>query len=177
MIGTQFFSKLSHPSHPKNHLTLPPPSARKMKITPSYHFQSLISQFAQPPSNDPNLTSHTIHTNYAHHTINSLSPNKVLNHAPPAISSTESSLPRRIRTYLSQLRSNYSPLLRDYQHRINISPTDQCRFCSSSPETVNHIFKTCPSLTQLRHQHQITPFSLWRAPERVVAFLEASGVL
>ena len=49
-------------------------------------------------------------------------PNKVLGCAPPD-NKEESSLPRVIRTSLSQLRSGFSKLLNSYNHRLRPSQT------------------------------------------------------
>ena len=50
---------------------------------------------------------------------NNLEPNPILNTRPPVISKSEIHLPRPYRSALSQLRSNYCPKLKSYQHRID----------------------------------------------------------
>ena len=108
MIGAQFFAKLSDPSHPANHLTLPPPSFRNMKITPSQKYIPLSRKF-NPQADPPDLGPSTIHTNAVFNYLKTQPPNKLLKVIPPEKSPSETKLPRKDRVLLAQLRSTYSP--------------------------------------------------------------------
>jgi hypothetical protein len=177
MIGTQFFAKLSQPGNPSEHLTINTEPPRKMKTTPAQKYLPLLEKYTQIQTH-PNDLVKTIHTNYVDNYLTNPPINALLGEPPPEISPSESKLSRKERVILSQLRSNYSPLLHDYLHRINKTPSNLCRFCDLSPETPFHIFQSCthPLLSNLRLLHNITPHSLWLTPERVLAFLTASGL-
>ena len=175
MIGTQFFSKLTDPSHPANYLTLPPPSIRDMKTTPSQKYLPLTRKL-NPQSDPPSIAPHTIHTNAVHNYLNTLPPNKLLKVIPPDKLDSETRLPRKDRVILAQLRSNYSPLLNSYLFRINKAPSDLCRYCKLAQETPYHILQNCLPLTYLRHKHRINKFSPWRAPANVLAYLADLGL-
>jgi hypothetical protein len=180
MIGTQFYAKISDPSHPAHHLTAPPSGPRNMKTTPAQKYIPLLQKYNPTSTTDLNLhqipSTKSIHTVVVQEYLANQPPNKMLSVSPPALNPSESTLPRKDRIILSQLRSGYSPLLRDYLNKINRSPTNSCRFCSIASETPLHIFKECLPLTPLRNAHDISPFSLWRDPERALAFLSDLGL-
>ena len=64
--------------------------------------------------------------------------NKLLGTNPPVhpekVDEMEKSLGRADRSLVSQLRSNYCPLLRDYQYRIGKITTDLCQNCYAERE-------------------------------------------
>jgi len=54
-------------------------------------------------------------------------------------------LDRRSTTALSRFLTDHFPC-RSYLHRFGLSSDDTCRFCSSSPETPQHLLLQCPNL-------------------------------
>ena len=122
LLSTQALIQLHNPNHPNhshlhnNELTHP---KRQMKHNIiSRHTSNII-----PPPSSLTLDTHTLratlattHTHHVTQSIASLCDNPVLKSKPPAISSTEQSLPRPHRTLLAQHRSNSCPRLNQYQH-------------------------------------------------------------
>ena len=114
-----------------------------------------------------------IHTHIVHTHIENAEPNKVLNMIPPKISASEARLPRGMRRTLAQLRTDKSPFLRHYLHKINpeAHTSPMCPFCNGCTHDTRHLF-TC---TQLHTK--LTPLDLWRNPVEVASLLEEWGAL
>jgi hypothetical protein len=107
-----------------------------------------------------------IHTRSVEATINSYEPSKVLGRTPPPINKEELKLSRKARATLSQLRSGYSKMLNEYNHRIDNSIPNECPECSETPHNVEHLFN-CPS-----RPTNLTMESLWHEPQRTAIFLK-----
>ena len=86
--------------------------------------------------------------------------NKVLNRTPPEISNTEQALPHYARRLLAQIRTNKSPILHEYLHKITpeTHPTPNCPLCNSQPHDTQRIFG-CPRLLT-----DLGPEALWKDP-------------
>ncbi|VDN16085.1 unnamed protein product [Dibothriocephalus latus] len=67
---------------------------------------------------------------------------------------------------MAQIRSGYSMVLRQYQHRLDPSTPDYCPDCGVSPHDCQHLF-ACSSWPDT----QLTPADLWLKPVKVSAFL------
>ena len=100
-------------------------------------------------STSPNITQETIQANLK--TIHSVSvqsylqtrqPNKIIAQIPPPIHKLEQTLPRKTRRTLAQLRTNKSPFLMSYLHKIN--PTKHtsplCPLCKAQNHDTTHLF-------------------------------------
>ena len=63
--------------------------------------------------------------------------NKILNTTAPEISKTEQALPHYTRRLLAQLRSNKSPILHEYLHKITpeTHPAPNCPLCHTQHQT------------------------------------------
>ena len=117
-------------------------------------------------TSDPDITPEecranlrSIHTTITSQYLNSRNHNKVTNTTPLDIHPTEQTLPRHLRTRLAQLRTNKSPLLHSYLHKLNPnSHTPLCPLCSSHTHDTNHLFH-CSNVPT---QHHTT--SLWNHP-------------
>lgn len=169
MLSKQFLLTKHLPEHP-NHRNLPPdtPLDRIMKKTLETNFGHEIRQMIPANGlNSDNLKSkiNEIHTSTVRNTLRDRPFNGVLHARPPEIDKSESTLPRKTRTTLAQLRSGYSPFLNSYMSRINEETTDTCPQCGNGPHDTNHVF-SCPDKPT-----SLTPESLWNSPREVAAFL------
>jgi hypothetical protein len=97
--------------------------------------------------------------------------NTVINVIPPEINPTETTLSRKVRRILAQLRTGKSPFLKNYKHDRGMDPknnsTSNCQLCQLSEHNVHHLF-TCPKLPTT-----LTSLDLWHNPVKVAALLEA----
>ena len=103
-----------------------------------------------------------------HTTIVSHHNNKILRTNPPQVSSTEENLPRYTRRTLSQLRTNKSPFLISYLHKIDASthPSPLCPLCRTHEHTTQLLF-SCPQM-----HTTLSALDLWRDPSGVAALLD-----
>ena len=85
--------------------------------------------------------------------------NQILRTHPPQASSTEENLPRHMHRTLAQLRTNNSPFLLSYLHKIeaSIHPTPFCPLCRTHEHTT-HLF-SCPQI-----HTTLLALNLWRDP-------------
>ena len=95
--------------------------------------------------------------------------NKLLGRPPPDIDKSEETLARPTRRRLAQLRTEKSPLLRQYLHKIDPTnyPTEDCPLCRSGPHDTRHLF-TCTELPT-----DLTLIDLWANPRGVGDLLAA----
>ena len=68
--------------------------------------------------------------------------NKILRTPPPDISSSEEILSRLTRRTLSQLRTNKSPFLKSYLHKVDAKsyPSPLCPLCNSQIHNTHNLF-------------------------------------
>ena len=87
-------------------------------------------------------------------------PNKVLNDKPPPVSKSEEFLPRKIRRTLAQIRTNNSPLLLTYKHKIDphTRPNPLCPLYKIHDHDTTHLFNCTHIPTHL------TPMDLRKKP-------------
>ena len=167
LLSCQFYASATDPSHTCNYLHSLPPRPRDMK----HHLHSFCAPYVDEVTDastplTPDCVSQRLHSHIVHTTKASYKPNPTLGHAPPPISTQETSLPRSIRTRLSQLRSGWCNLLNSYQNRINPSIPNTCPKCNSSPHTVSHLFQ-CPV-----NPINLTPQDLWDNPVQAASALD-----
>ena len=83
--------------------------------------------------------------------------NKILNTTAPKISKTEQALPHYAKRLLAQLRTNKSPILHEYLHKITpeTRPTPNCPLCHTQP---HNTYSTSQGSTDLG------PKALWDNP-------------
>ena len=171
MLCAQFLVSALRPGHPSHPLVTqdPGPRAETRKPLLQTSFLGRVSHLLSPEGTlEPSTYSsalRSIHTSSIRQYITSSPPNRILNTQPPAISPSESSLPREYRTTLSQLRSGHCSRLNEYRHRIGLSPSDQCPECSTSLHTVHHVFNCPAAPTALSIE------DLWTRPRAVAEFL------
>ena len=109
-----------------------------------------------------------IHTSIISQHLAARDNNKILRTHQPQVSSTEENLPQHTRRTLAQLRTNKSPFLLSYLHKIEASthPSPLCPLCRIHDHTTQHLF-SCPQI-------RTTPsaLDLWRDPSGVAALLD-----
>ena len=126
---------------------------------------------------DPSTVDHddiktnlkTIHTTIVSDHLRDRPVNKILNRQAPDIDKDEETLPRQTRRRLAQLRTNKSPLLRQYLNKIDSRtyPTDEWPLCGVSPHDTPHLFDCTELPTDL------TTEDLWTNPRGVADLLAA----
>ena len=162
--------KAASSSHPLNKLMNQPPPHRQMKESLFQSNKNIIN----PPKNnylsdieiEQNInTNHNLTvSNY----LNSIPDNKVINLPALPIHQSEETLTRYERRLLAQLRTNKSPFLLTYKHKIDPTshPSPLCPLCSEQPHNTEHLFQ-CRQI-----QTTLTPHDLWNRPCEVAELLE-----
>ena len=167
--ASQYRQKSQHTEHPLHHLTRQPPNPRHMKET-IYDNVNYTTNLDTPPDNTTHTTikqnMKTIHTQLVHDYTQSLH-NKILNTKPPPINPAEQSLPHNIRRIMAQLRTNKSPVLESYLHKItpDTHPSPTCSLCKQNTHDTTHLFN-CPNLST-----NLSPGDLWTDPVEVAGLL------
>ena len=105
-----------------------------------------------------------IHTSIVSRHLATRGNNKKLCTPPPHISSSEERLPRFTRRTLAQLRTNKSPFLKSYLHKVDAKTHSSplCLLCNIHTHNTHHIF----NCTHIR-----TTMGLWTDPAGVTALL------
>ena len=113
----------------------------------------------------------TIHTTIVQDHLSNRPINKLLNRPPPDIDKKEETLPHSTRCKLSQLRTNKSPLLMTYLHKIDPAnhPAANCPLCNYPNHDSLHLFN-CPDIPTT-----LTVWDLWTDPVGVAALLDVWG--
>ena len=93
--------------------------------------------------------------------------NKILCTPPPHISSSEEILPRLTRRTLAHLRTNKSPFLKSYLHKVDAKshPSPLCPLYNTHTHNTHHLFNCTHIRTTL------SPLDLWTYPTEVTALL------
>ena len=101
-----------------------------------------------------------IHTHIVTQNTASLSHNKVLNDIAPYIHPSEQTLTHSLRRTLAQLRTDKSPLLLSYLHKISPTtyPSPRCPLCNHHSHDTQHLFQ-CPNVLT-----PLSPRDLWSNP-------------
>ena len=108
-----------------------------------------------------------IHTSIVSRHLETRGNNKILRTPPPHISSFEERLPRLTRCTLVQLRTNKSPFLKSYLHKVDAKthPSPLCPLCNIHTHDTHHLFNCTHIRTTL------SPLDLWTNPAGVTALL------
>ena len=121
--SSQLRQKASHPDHPLHRLTTQPQPPRLKKKTIFNNNQYTLNIDPDPThaidENTIKRNMKTIHTTIVQDHLSNRPINKLLNRPPPDIDKKEETLPHSTRRKLSQLRTNKSPLLMTYLHKID----------------------------------------------------------
>ena len=147
-----------------------------MKQTSLNNRNSYITRIDTDPDSvdDDQIKSNlkTIHTTIVQRHLRDRPNNKLLDRPPPDIDKSEETLIRPTRRRLAQLRTDKSPLLRQYLHKIDPTnyPTEDCPLCRSGPHDTRHLFNCTELPTDL------TIIDMWtnhRGVEDLLAAWEA----
>ena len=108
-----------------------------------------------------------IHTSIVSRHLVTRGNNKILRTPPPHISSSEERLPRVTRCTLAQLRTNKSPFLKSYLHKVDAKthPSPLCHLCNINTHYTHHLFNCTHIRTTL------SPLDLWTDSAGVTALL------
>ena len=95
-----------------------------------------------------------IHTSIVSRHLDIRGNNKILCTPPPHTSSSEERLPRLTRRTLAQLRTNKSPFLKSYLHKVNAKthPSPLCPLCNIHTHDTHHLFNCTHIRTPLSPQ-------------------------
>ena len=171
--SSQARQKAQHPDHPLHYLTEQPDHPRLMKQTTLNNRNDYITRIDTDPDSidDDQIKSNlkTIHTTIVQRHLRDRPNNKILDRPPPDIDKSEETLTRPTRRRLAQLRTNKSPLLRQYLHKIDSTnyPTEDCPLCRAGPHDTRHLFNCTEVPTDL------TTLDLWTNPCGVADLLDA----
>ena len=93
---------------------------------------------------------------------------KILCTHPLQVSSTEENLPRHTRRTLAQLRTNKSPFLLSYLHKIDVSTPSSplCPIFCIHEHTKPHLF-SCPQIHTM-----LSTLDLWKDPSGLADLLD-----
>ena len=105
-----------------------------------------------------------IHTSIVSRHLSTRDNNKILRIPPPHTSNSEERLPRLTGRTLAQLRTNKSPFLKSYLHKVvaKTHPSPLCPLCNIH----THYLFNC---THIRTT--LSPLDLWTYPAGVTALL------
>ena len=167
MVTEQYLAACHLPGHPgRKHVGRPPSARHHLKKTHLKYKDSVSPLFStQPDENSYKYVKKVIHTRSVENTINSYELSKVLGRTPTPINKEELTLSRKTRATLSQLRSGYSKMLNNYNHRLDNNIPDECPDCSFTPHNVEHLFNRQNKPTNLALE------SLWHEPRRTSIIL------
>ena len=169
LLSAQFLASALSPSHPSHKWVTGPQGRRRMKETLRTKVFDDVSPYTKDggiiPVGDVREVQDKIHTDIAGRTIAGLEPNRVLNARPPKIDKSESTLNRKTRVTLAQLRSGHCAKLKSYQFKIGKATDDRCPDCCLDAQDVWHLFN-CPA-----RPTGLTTTSLWTDPREVAYFL------
>ena len=109
-----------------------------------------------------------IHTSLVSQHLTARDNSKILRTHPQQVSSTEENLLRHTRRTLAQLRTNKSPFLLPFLHKINASthPSPLCPLCRPHEHTTQHLF-SCPQIRTM-----LSALDLWTDPSGVAVLLD-----
>ena len=160
--ASQVRQKAQHPSHPLHRYTTHNTTQQLMKPTTFNNLRYTTNNLTDSST----LTIADIKANVCD--IHTRDNNKILCTRPPQVSSTEENLPRHTRRTLAQLRTNKSPVLLSYLHKIDTSthPSSLCPLCCIHEHTTQHLF-SCPQI-----RTTLSALDLWRILPSRAALLE-----
>ena len=125
--------------------------------------------FPQTPHTTTDIKTNMrhIHTSIVSRHLATRGNNKILRTPPPHTSSSEEILPRLTRRTLAQLRTNKSPFLKSYLHKVDAKthPSPLCPLCNIHTHDTHHLFNCTHIRTTL------SPRDLWTDPAGVTALL------
>ena len=129
------------------------------------HHRSVLPHLADTKKK----TLQALHTSAVARSLDNQGINRVLRKKPPDISDEETTLKRKQRTTLSQLRSGHFRLLNSYLNRLMPTVDPSCPDCGVIPQDVPHLFN-CSA-----NPNTLDAVNLWDKPVesiRELSFLD-----
>ena len=140
--GPQLRQQAQDPEHTLHQLTTqePPPRFKKQTIFHNNNYTINIDTPPRSTTTQETIRANTaqIHTQIVSNHTQGIPHNKILNTTAPEISKTEQALPHYTKRLLAQLRTNKSPILHEYLHKITpeTHPTPNCPLCHTQHQTL-----------------------------------------
>ena len=108
-----------------------------------------------------------IHTSIVSRHLATRGNNNILHTPPPHISSSEDIIPHPTPRTLAQLRTNKSPFLKSYLHKVDAisHPSPLCLLCDTHTHDTHRLFNCTNICTTL------SPLDMWTDPARVTSLL------
>ena len=169
--ASQFKQKTQHISHPLHkHTTYFNTTKLKHTIFNNAHYTTNI------PTDPHTVTTTDIKTNVRHIDTSIVSRHqatrgndKILRTPPPHISSSEEILPCLTCLTIAQLRTNKTPFLKSYIHKVDAKshPSPLCPLCNTHTHTTHIISSTAP----IHIRTTLSLLDLWTDPVGVTAML------
>ena len=162
--ASQLGQKAQNPDHPLHNLTQQPITPRHKKQTTFDNDNNYTINIDSQPNETTQTTIKqnikTIHTQITEQHLQSRPHNRLLGDTAPPIDKTEETLSKHTRRLLAQLRTNKSPFLIEYMHKISpdTHPTPNCPLCTNNIHNTAHLFTCTKIQTTLQVQ------DLWRDP-------------
>ena len=130
---SQIKQKSQHPCHPLHKLT-------KQNHTPKVMKRITLNNITNPNTTtmaDISANQKTMHSAIVTKHLTKINHNKILQALPPNICSSEETLPRHTRRALAKPRTNKSPFLKSYLHKIDSHkhPSPLCLLCKTGAQT------------------------------------------
>ena len=126
--------------HTLHQLTTQEPPPRLIKQT-IFHNNNYTTNIEKPPDTTTQETIRAntaqIHTQIVSNHMQAIPHNKMLNTTAPEISKTEQALPHYTRRLLAQLRTNKSPILHEYLHKITPETHQTVPYATNNHTTPN----------------------------------------
>ena len=138
--ASQIRQKAQHPTHPLHKLTIHPHTPRLIKQTTFNNINYTTNIDTHPDTvtqQQISANSTQIHTSIVQTHLLQRNHNKLIHQHAPKISSSELSLLRETRRTLAQLRTNKSPILISYLHKVDEThhTSPLCPLCKTYPHT------------------------------------------
>ena len=147
--ASQIRQKAQHPTHPTHKLTIHPHTPRLKKQTTFNNINYTTNIDTHPDTvtqQQISANATQIHTSIVQTHLMQRNHNKLIHQHAAKISPSELSLPRETRRTLGQLRTNKSPILISYLHKVDEThhPSPLCPLCKTHPHTTDHLFNCTP---------------------------------
>ena len=167
--ASQYKQKTQHPSHPlhKHTTYFNTPRLKKTIFNNGRYTTNIPTDPHTVTTTDIKTNMRHIHTSIVSRHLATWGNNKILRIPPPHTSSSEEILPRLTPHTLAQLRTNKSPFLKSYLHKVDAKthPSPLCPLCNIHTHDTHHLF----NFTHIRTT--LSPLDLWTDPAGVTALL------
>ena len=141
--ASQYKQKTQHPSHPlhKHTTYFNTPRLKTLFLTTAATQQTFSQSPTQSLQQTFKQTCAVIHTSIVSRHLATRGNNKILR-TPPHISSSEERLSLLTCHTLAQFRTNKSPILKSYLHKVDAKthPSPLCPFCNIHTHNTHHLF-------------------------------------